>query len=47
MIDMGDMGSLGIGNSAGAAGLPAFDSVIPTAGEEVWTLTLMSQCTKS
>ena len=36
MIDMGDMGSLGIGNSAGAAGLPAFDSVIPTAGEEVW-----------
>ena len=36
MIDMGEMGSLGIGNSAGAAGLPAFDSVIPTAGEEVW-----------
>jgi hypothetical protein len=36
MIDMGDMGSLGIGNSAGTAGLPAFDSIIPTAGEEVW-----------
>ena len=36
MIDMGDMGSIGIGNSAGAAGIPAFDSVIPTAGEEVW-----------
>ena len=30
------MGSIGIGNSAGAAGIPAFDSVIPTAGEEVW-----------
>ena len=36
MLDMGEMGSIGIGNSAGAAGIPAFDSVIPTAGEEVW-----------
>ena len=36
MIDMGDMGSIGIGNSAGGAGIPAYDSVIPTAGEEVW-----------
>ena len=36
MIDMGEMGSIGIGNSAGAAGLPAYDSIIPTAGEEVW-----------
>ena len=36
MIDMGDMGSIGIGNGAGTAGLPAFDSVIPSAGEEVW-----------
>ena len=36
MVDMGDMGSIGIGNSAGSAGLPAYDSIVPTAGEEVW-----------
>ena len=35
-IDMGDAGTIGVSNSAGQAGLPAYDSVIPTAGEEVW-----------
>ena len=35
-VDMGDMGSIAINNGAGAAGIPAFDSIIPTAGEEVW-----------
>ena len=36
MIDMGEAGKIGVANSVGGAGIPAYDSIIPTAGEEVW-----------
>ena len=35
-IDMGDSGTFGIGNGQSGAGLIAYKSVIPTAGEEAW-----------
>ena len=35
-IDMGDSGTIGVANGAAKAGLAAYDSVIPSAGEEVW-----------
>ena len=35
-IDMGDSGTIGVANGAGKAGLVKYDSVIPSAGEEVW-----------
>tara|TARA_B100000941_G_scaffold278853_1_gene243591 strand:+ start:408 stop:1310 length:903 start_codon:yes stop_codon:yes gene_type:complete len=36
MLDMGDAGSVGVGNGASGAGLRAYKYVLPTAGEEVW-----------
>ena len=36
MLDMGDAGSIGLGNGNSGAGLQAHRYVIPTAGEEVW-----------
>jgi outer membrane protein OmpU len=35
-IDMGDMGTVGLWNGAGGAGLPKYYDVVPTAGEQVW-----------
>ena len=36
MLDMGDAGSIGLGNGNSGAGLQAHRYVIPSAGEEVW-----------
>ena len=36
MIDMGDAGSIGLGNGASGAGVRAYRYVLPKAGEEVW-----------
>jgi outer membrane protein OmpU len=35
-IDMGDMGTVGLWNNAGGAGLTKYYDVMPTAGEQVW-----------
>jgi outer membrane protein OmpU len=35
-IDMGDMGTVGLWNNSGGAGLTKYYDVIPTAGEQVW-----------
>jgi len=36
VVDMGDMGTLGVYNGTGGGGLSKYDDVMPTAGEEVW-----------
>ena len=35
-IDMGDMGSVGLYNNSGGAGLTKYYDTMPTAGEQVW-----------
>ena len=35
-IDMGDMGTVGLWNNSGGAGLTKYYDVVPTAGEQVW-----------
>ena len=35
-IDMGDMGTVGLWNNAGGAGLTKYNDMMPTAGEQVW-----------
>ena len=36
MLDMGDGGSIGLGNGASGAGLRTVRYLLPTAGEEAW-----------
>ena len=35
-IDMGDMGTVGLWNGTGAAGINSYSDKVPTAGEQVW-----------
>jgi len=36
VVDMGDMGTIGVYNGTGGGGISKYDDVMPTAGEEVW-----------